>query len=444
MKVATKDLSFRNLRAGGELFGKVTVPGDKSISHRALLFGAIAKGKTIIKGLLPAEDPLSTAECLRSMGVTISPIKKGEIVEVDGVGLNGLKEPEDILDCGNSGTTMRLIIGLLAGLEDRHFILTGDKSLRKRPMKRVGQPLKVMGAKVSGRCDGDFAPLAITGKRLRGSVIGTPVASAQIKSAILLAALNAEGSTTVIEPARSRDHSERMLKAFGANLEVGGEMGRHITISPGEDLKGQSIVVPGDISSAAFWLIAGSIIPGSELIIENVGLNPTRTGILDVLERMEANIQITNKRNVAGEPVGDIQVFYKEDLKPFNIDGEIMPRLIDEIPILSVAACFCNGISKIEGASELRVKETDRLAVMTRQLKRMGAQVDEHQDGLTIYGGSELKGCELDSEDDHRVAMSLAIASIMANSNSTLSRSEAAAISYPDFWSDLKRLQQKS
>ncbi len=444
MKDPTKDQFFKNLQAGGELYGKVKVPGDKSISHRALLFGAIAKGKTIIEGLLPAEDPLSTAECLRSMGVKISPIKEGEIVEVEGVGLNGLKEPKDILNCGNSGTTMRLIIGLLAGQEDHHFILTGDKSLRNRPMKRVGQPLKIMGAKVSGRCGGEFAPLAITGQKLRGAVIGTPVASAQIKSAILLAALNAEGGTTVIEPARSRDHSERMLKAFGANLEVGGEMGRHITIFPGQDLKGQSVIIPGDISSAAFWLIAGSIIPGSELIIENVGINPTRTGIIDVLEKMEANIKLTNKRDVAGEPVGDIQVFYKGNLKPFNIDGEIMPRLVDEIPILAVAACFCNGISKIKGASELRVKETDRLAVMARQLKRMGAKLDEHPDGLTIYGGNDLKGCELDSEDDHRVAMSLAIASMMANCDSTLRRSEASAISYPDFWSDLNRLQQKN
>ena len=420
------------------------MPGDKSISHRALLFGAIAKGKTTIEGLLPSEDPLSTAECLRSMGVNISPIKKGDIVEVIGVGLNGLHEPKDILNCGNSGTTMRLIMGLLAGQEHQHFILTGDKSLRNRPMKRVGQPLKMMGAKVYGRCGGDFAPLSITGTKLRGAVIGTPVASAQIKSAILLAALNADGSTTVIEPVRSRDHSERMLKAFGANLEIGGEMGRHITIWPGKDLFSQSIVVPGDISSAAFWLVAGSVIPGSEIIIQNVGLNPTRTGILDVLEEMEADINLKNKRDVAGEPVGDIEVRYKENLKPFNLDEEIMPRLVDEIPILSVGACFCNGISKIKGASELRVKETDRLEVMARQLKRMGAKVDEHQDGLTIYGGNALKGCELDSEDDHRVAMSLAIASIIANSNSTLRRSEAAAISYPDFWSDLKKLQQKN
>ena len=444
MKVPTKDQSLRNLQKGGELFGKVKVPGDKSISHRALLFGAIAKGKTIIEGLLPAEDPISTAECLRSMGVNISQIKKGEIVEVNGVGLNGFKEPQDILNCGNSGTTMRLIMGLLAGQEDHHFILTGDKSLRNRPMKRVGQPLKMMGAKISGRCGGDLAPLSVTGSNLRGAVIGTPVASAQIKSAILLAALNAEGLTTVIEPARSRDHSERMLKAFGANIEVGGEMGRHITLTPGKDLKGQSIIVPGDISSAAFWLIAGSIVPGSELIIENVGLNPTRTGILDVLEAMDANIKVTNKRNVAGEPVGDIKVLHKENLKPFKLDDEIIPRLVDEIPILSVAACFCNGVSQIKGASELRVKETDRLEVMARQLKRMGAKVEEHPDGLTIHGGYILNGCELDSEDDHRIAMSLAIASIMANSNSTLRRSEAAAISYPEFWNDLNRLHQKN
>ena len=444
MKVPTEEKLLRALKKGGKLCGKVKVPGDKSISHRALLFGSIAVGKTRIEGLLPAEDPLSTAQCLRAMGVKISPIKKGNIVEVEGVGLNGLEEPQDILNCGNSGTTMRLIMGLLAGQENHHFILTGDKSLRNRPMRRVGQPLKMMGANVSGRRSGDLAPLSIIGKKLKGAVIGTPVASAQIKSAILLAALNAEGSTTVIEPARSRDHSERMLKAFGANVEVGGEMGRHITVHPGNDLKGQSIIVPGDISSAAFWLIAGSIIPGSELIVENVGLNPTRTGILDVLERMEACINVINKRDVAGEPVGDIEVFYKESLKPFKIDGEIIPRLVDEIPILSVAACFCDGVSQIKGASELRVKETDRLEVMATQLKKMGAKVDEYQDGLTIYGGNNLKGSELDSEDDHRIAMSLAIASIMANSNSTLRRSEAAAISYPDFWDDLKRLQQRN
>ncbi len=438
-----KDQPIRTLSERGRLLGHVCVPGDKSISHRALLFGAISEGITTIKGLLPAEDPISTANCLRAMGVKISPISKEEIITVHGVGLNGLKEPIDILNCGNSGTTMRLMLGLLVGQTNQHFVLTGDKSLCQRPMKRVGQPLKIMGGQVSGRCEGNYAPLSVEGKNLRGAVIGTPVASAQIKSAILLAALTADGPTTVIEPAQSRDHSERMLKAFGANLKVGGEMGRHITVTPGAILKGQSITVPGDISSAAFWLVAGSIIPGSEITIENVGLNPTRTGILEILQQMGADLDLLNTKDIAGEPVGDICVRYKQNLNAFNLTDEIMPRLIDEVPILSVAACFCNGTSKITGASELRIKETDRLAVMARQLSAMGAKIDEHSDGLTIQGKEPLHGCHLDSETDHRVAMSLAIASIMANGPSTMSRSDASAVSYPDFWNDLKRLQKK-
>ena len=432
---------LRSLFHGGHLSGKVRVPGDKSISHRALLFGAIAEGITTIEGILPAEDPSSTAICLRSMGVKISEIKKDKKVEVIGVGLDGLQEPEEILDCGNSGTTMRLMLGLLVGREGRHFVLTGDKSLSKRPMKRVGNPLKLMGASINGRSDGNLAPLSVLGKQLHGAVIGTPVASAQIKSAILLAALTAEGGTSVIEPAQSRDHSERMLKAFGANLEVGGEMSRHIKIWPGSKLKGQLVVVPGDISSAAFWLIAGSIVPNSSITIENVGLNPTRIGILEIMKQMNANFELINVRDVAGEPVGDIHVTHSSQLKAFSLSGEIMPRLIDEVPILIVAACFCNGVSKITGASELRVKETDRLSVMARQLSRMGAKIEEHEDGLTIQGGSKLNGCLLDSETDHRVAMSLAIASIMAESDSEMIRSDAAAVSYPEFWDDLKRLQ---
>tara|TARA_Y100001968_G_scaffold216374_1_gene199094 strand:+ start:1387 stop:2652 length:1266 start_codon:yes stop_codon:yes gene_type:complete len=420
------------------------VPGDKSISHRALLFGAISEGTTIIDGLLPAEDPLNTASCLRAMGVIISPIEKGNTVQVQGVGLDGLKEPEEILDCGNSGTTMRLLLGLLVGRKGRHFVLTGDNSLRKRPMKRVSQPLKLMGGKINGRSDGNLAPLSVTGQDLHGAIIGTPVASAQVKSAILLAALTAEGGTSVIEPARSRDHSERMLKAFGANIEVGGEMGRHIKIWPGSKLTGQSVVVPGDISSAAFWLIAGVLVPGSNLIIENVGLNPTRTGVLEVMKQMEANFDLINLKDVAGEPVGDIQVTHTKGLKAFNLDANIIPRLVDEVPILTVAACFCDGVSKISGASELRVKETDRLSVIAKQLTNMGAKIEESPDGLTIHGGIQLQGSSLDSETDHRIAMSLAIASLMATSDSTMIRSNAAAVSYPDFWDDLKRLRKES
>ncbi len=430
----------RNLKAGGGLNGRVRVPGDKSISHRALLFGAIAEGTTTIEGLLPAEDPISTAACLRAMGAVISPIEDGQVITVEGVGLDGLQEPGSVLDCGNSGTTMRLMLGLLAGRNGRHFVLSGDASLRRRPMQRVGQPLALMGAEVRGRDGGNLAPLAVQGRKLHGAVVGTPVASAQVKSALLLAALTAEGKTSVIEPAPSRDHSERMLRAFGADLEVGGEMGRHITVRPGAPLRGQHVVVPGDISSAAFWLVAGALIPGADLTIENVGLNPTRTGVLEVLDQMGARVEVLNRRDVAGEPVGDLRVVHGA-LKPFHFGEEVMPRLVDEVPILSVAACFCDGESRITGAEELRVKETDRLAVMARQLKAMGADIEEHPDGLTIRGGRQLRGTALDSETDHRVAMSLAIAAMMAEGDSTLARSEAAAVSYPTFWDDLARLR---
>ena len=432
--------SPRDLKAGGSLCGRVRVPGDKSISHRALLFGAIAEGTTTIDGLLPAEDPISTAACLRLMGTSISPIKSDQIVTVEGVGLDGLREPAGILDCGNSGTTMRLMLGLLAGRVGRHFVLSGDASLQKRPMNRVGHPLSLLGADVRGRDHGNLAPLAVQGQKLRGAVVGTPVASAQVKSAILLAALTADGPTSVIEPARSRDHSERMLKAFGADLEVGGEMGRHIMVRPGASLTGQHVIVPGDISSAAFWLVAGALVPGSKITVENVGLNPTRTGVLEVLEQMGASIEVLNRRDVAGEPVGDLRVSHGP-LRPFDFGEELMPRLVDEVPILSVAACFCDGESRIRGAAELRVKETDRLAVMARQLKLMGADIDEHSDGLSIRGGQPLRGTELDSETDHRVAMSLAIAGLMAEGDSRITRSEAAAVSYPTFWDDLERLR---
>jgi 3-phosphoshikimate 1-carboxyvinyltransferase len=428
------------LEAGGSLRGSVTVPGDKSISHRSLLFGAIAEGTTRIEGLLPAEDPLSTAACLRAMGVTVSPIADGQVVTVEGVGLDGLHEPADVLDCGNSGTTMRLMLGLLAGRAGRHFVLSGDASLRSRPMRRVGAPLAQMGARIHGRDDGNLAPLAVLGQTLHGSVIGTPVASAQVKSALLLAALTANGPTTVIEPAPTRDHSERMLRAFGADLEVDGDQGRFITVRPGPALEGQTVVVPGDISSAAFWLVAAAITPGAELTVENVGLNPSRTGILDVLAAMGARITVLNSRDVAGEPVGDLHVQHGP-LRAFRIEEPMIPRLVDEIPVLAVAACCAVGVSRISGAAELRVKETDRLAVMARQLTAMGARLQEHEDGLSIEGPTPLHGAEVDSETDHRVAMSLAVASLVARGDTLLGRPEAAAVSYPGFWEDLARLR---
>ena len=430
----------RSITAGGCLRGRIRVPGDKSISHRALLLGAISEGQTTIHGLLQAEDPFSTAECLRSLGVIISPLgNSNHPVIVQGVGLGGLKEPDVILDCGNSGTTMRLMLGLLAGQQKHHFVLSGDASLRQRPMQRVGKPLAIMGAHITGRREGNLAPLAVLGQQLHGAVINTSVASAQVKSALLLAALTANGSTTVIESARSRDHSERMLRAFGADLNIGGDIEHHIHVQPGATLWGQTIVVPGDLSSAAFWLVAGALLPGSDLIIENVGLNPTRAGILDVLEQMSARVEILNLHDVAGEPVGDLRV-YPSILEPFFIEEKIVPRLIDEIPVLVVAACFCKGMSQIQGAAELRFKESDRLAVMVRQLRLMGADIDEYEDGLVIRGGRELRGADLDSEADHRVAMSLAIAALMASGASRLYRYSVTAVSYPQFWEDLDRL----
>ncbi len=430
----------RTLKGGGSLQGNVTVPGDKSISHRALIIGSIAQGETLINGFLHSEDPISTANCLKSLGVNIPQIYENEPFQIRGLGLEGFIEPSEVLNCGNSGTTMRLLMGALAGKENRNFILTGDNSLSERPMGRVCKPLRLMGGQLFGRENGRKAPITVVGQKLKGCLIGTPVASAQVKSAILLAGLTASGATSVIEPASSRDHTERMLKAFGADIEIRGELGRNVVINPGKDLCGQEIQIPGDISSAAFWMIAASIVPNSNINIKNVGLNPTRTGILNVMDLMGCDYKIIDKRTVAGEPIGTVNVKTAKTLKPFLIEGDILPKLIDEIPILTVAACFCEGISHINDASELRVKETDRLKVMTRQLRKMGANIKEKEDGLIISGNSKLIGAEVDSETDHRVSMSLAIASLIAKGTSIINRSDASNVSYPSFWEDLSKL----
>ena len=303
-------------------------------------------------------------------------------------------------------------MGLLAGQKDKHFILTGDKSLIERPMGRVCKPLRMMGGKLFGREGGNKAPISISGALLKGCVIGTPIASAQVKSAILLAGLTATGPTSVIEPASSRDHTERMLNAFGADIKIRGELGRNVVINPGRDLKGQKILIPGDISSASFWMIAASIIPNSNITIKNVGLNPTRIGILKVMDMMGCDYKIDEQSTIAGEMIGNISVKTANELKPFTIQGDILPKLIDEIPILTVAACYCGGISYINDASELRVKETDRLKVMARQLNKFGANIIEKHDGLIINGDSKFIGTDVDSETDHRVAMSLALSLI--------------------------------
>jgi len=420
------------------LRGTIRVPGDKSISHRALMLGAIAEGETTIEGLLLGEDPRRTASCFRAMGAEISELN-AEKVTVRGVGLGQLQEPADILNAGNSGTTLRLMLGLLASHPGCFFGVTGDSSLRSRPMSRVVKPLEQMGAMIWGRKDSALAPLAVRGQQLKGIHYNSPIASAQVKSCILLAGLSATGKTTVTEPSLSRDHSERMLQAFGADLSVDPATNSVTVTGNAAVLKGQTVIVPGDISSAAFWLVAAAVVPGSELVVANVGVNPTRTGILEALAMMEADITLENQRVVTGEPVADLRVRHSK-LKSCKIAGSMIPRLIDEIPILAVAATFAEGTTVIQDAAELRVKESDRLAVTASELNRMGAKITELPDGLEITGGTSLVGTEADSYTDHRIAMSLAIAALNARGTTTIRRAEAAAISYPNFVSTLRQV----
>jgi len=402
------------------------------------MLGAIAHGETTIEGLLLGEDPRSTAKCFSLLGASVSELN-AELVTVKGVGIGELQEPVEVLDAGNSGTTMRLMLGILASHPGRFYAVTGDSSLRSRPMSRVIKPLQQMGAQIWGRKGNSLAPLAILGQQLKGIHYHSPIASAQVKSCILLAGLMASGETTVTEPALSRDHSERMLRAFGAKLTVDPET-CSVTVRGQAQLQGQKVIVPGDISSAAFWLVAGAIVPGSELVVENVGVNPTRTGILEALEMMGADIQLQNQREAAGEPVADILVRYSSELRGCTIAGDLIPRLIDEIPILAVAAAFANGTTIIRDAAELRVKESDRLAVTAAELNRMGAKITELPDGLEITGGTPLTGADVDSYTDHRIAMSLAIAALNAKGVTNIQRAEAAAISYPDFTATLQQL----
>lgn len=401
------------------------------------MLGALAEGETTIQGLLLGEDPRSTAACFTAMGATISELNT-TLVTVMGIGLGQIQEPATVLDAGNSGTTMRLMLGILASHPDKFFTVTGDDSLRSRPMSRVVKPLTEMGSQIWGRKGNSLAPLAIRGQVLQPIHYYSPIASAQVKSAILFAGLMTYGRTTVTEPTLSRDHSERMLRAFGAQIDIDPQT-HSATVTGYPTLRGQQVVVPGDISSAAFWLVAGSIVPGSELYIENVGINPTRTGILVALELMGANITVENQREVAGEPVADLRVKYSK-LKACEISGDLIPSLIDEVPILAVAAIFAEGTTVIRDAGELRVKESDRIQVMASQLTKMGARVTELPDGLEITGGGSLVGADLDSYTDHRIAMSLAIAAMMASGTTTIDRSEAASVSYPTFFDSLRSI----
>ncbi len=415
----------------GPLRGEITVPGDKSISHRAVMLGALANGTTHITGFLMGEDCLSTIDCFRKMGVEIE-ITDSEVI-VEGVGLHGLCAPEETLYTGNSGTTTRLLCGILAG-QPFTATLNGDASIQKRPMGRVIKPLREMGASIEGKND-NYCPLTLYPSELYGIEYRLPVASAQLKSAILLAGLYAEGQTTVIEPAPSRDHTERMFRALGVEVETHGST---ITLEPPEDLYAVDIRVPGDISSAAFFLVAGAIVEGSELTIRNVGVNPTRTGILDVLHEMGADISISNFHDDA-EPVCDLTVKHSM-LRGVEIGGSIIPRLIDELPVIAVAAAYAEGETVIRDAQELKVKESNRIAAMVTELKKAGVDAEETADGMIIRGGKRPHGAAFETYKDHRIAMSLAVLALAARSACRIDEPEVVAISYPDFFHTLERL----
>jgi 3-phosphoshikimate 1-carboxyvinyltransferase len=411
------------------LAGAVEVPGDKSISHRAALFGALAEGRTEITGFLEGEDCQNTLKAVRALGASVTRKGPGHYL-VDGAGLMGLTEPEDVIDCGNSGTTARLLLGVLAG-QPFWSMLTGDDSLRRRPMGRVAEPLRRMGATVVGRAGGARLPLAVCGTRpLKALHFSSPVASAQVKTALLLAGLWADGPVTVEEPALSRDHTERMLASFGARLAAA--PGR-VSITPGGRLTGQPVAVPGDISSAAFFLVAGAMLPEAQITLKNIGVNPTRTGVLDVLNRMGARItQEPEGVSGAAEPAADLSVSAAA-LRGTDIGGELIPRLIDEIPVLAVAACVAQGVTRIRDAAELRVKESDRIATIAAQLERMGAEINEQPDGLQIRGGRRLRGAVVQSGGDHRVAMALVVAGLAAEGATVVEDTACIATSFPGF-----------
>ena len=423
----------RVVRRPPKLAGVVTPPGDKSISHRSLMLNSIATGEAHVSGLGRGDDVVSTMRCLQQLGATIEEDTRPNSVRIQGVGPT-LREPEDILDAGNSGTSMRLLGGLVAG-QGFLSVLTGDASLRSRPMGRIVHPLQMMGARISGRHGDTLAPLAISGGDLRAIEYTMPVASAQVKSALLLAGLSASGPTVLHQPAFSRDHTERMMGAMGAAID---EDGLTLTLQPA-NLRPVDVVVPSDISSAAFWLVAGCCHPDADVVVEGVGINPSRTGILDALETMGADIALENEREEGGEPVADLRVRSCQ-LRGAEIGGDLIPRLIDEIPVLAVAACYAEGETVIRDAQELRVKESDRLASTTSLLTALGARVEERPDGLVIQGIGRLHGATVPSYNDHRLAMAMAVAGLASSSEVTVEGAEAASVSYPNFWDHLTLL----
>jgi len=413
------------------LKGEIITPPDKSISHRAVMFSSLSKGRSIIRNPLIAEDTHSTMNAFRALGVSID--EASDNVTVDSKGI--LTEPSGTLDCGNSGTTMRLMSGVLAGQPFRS-VLAGDESLSRRPMRRVMEPLRLMGANISASRDDNYPPLTINGGGLKPITYDMPVVSAQVKSAVMLAGLYADGVTVIREKDRSRDHTERMLPAYGAEVSVDGP---YIRIKGGTALSAVDMEVPGDFSSAAFFVVAATIIKGSELIIRSTGLNPTRIGMLHVLGMMGADVRIENRRMVSGEPVGDL-VCTHSPLKGVDVDPSMVPSLIDEFPVLCVAAALAEGTTRISGAEELRVKESDRISVVASALRKMGVNVEEYPDGMSIEGRESLEGAAIDSMGDHRIAMAFAVASLAAKGMTVIERSEAVSVSFPAFFDTLKKV----
>jgi 3-phosphoshikimate 1-carboxyvinyltransferase len=431
-----KQDNIRKVKPCHRLEGEIALPGDKSISHRAAIFNSLAKGKAQVSNFAPGRDCLATVSCLKALGVKISREVLGNLL-ISGTGCDGLREASDVLHAWNSATTMRLLSGLLS-TQPFLSIVTGDASLRSRPMGRLIEPLRFMGAEIYGREKDSFAPLVIKGGKLRGAELFLPLPSAQVKSAILLAGLFAQSLTVLHQPVPSRDHSERLLKRMGAQLESNGSS---ISLSPlTSPLSPISLCVPGDTSSAAYFLVAGAIHTNARVIVRNCGINPTRTGMIDALLAMGARLRIVNERQEADEPLADI-VVESSELRGIEIDGDIIPRLIDEIPILAVAACVAKGKTVIRGAAELRVKESDRIASVSRELSKMGAEIEELPDGMVIHGGKVLLGAEVDSHSDHRLAMSLAIAGLIAEGETTINHARVAQVSYPAFWQDMLSLR---
>ena len=425
----------QTVRSPERLAGTLAVPGDKSVSHRALILNAIAQGTATVTGLSDGADVRSTASCLRAMGVAIEPLDEPGSFRVAGPG-PALDEPADLLDAGNSGTSMRLLSGLLAG-QDFLSVITGDGSLRSRPMGRIVQPLQQMGAAIMGRGGDTLAPLAIRGGSLRSIEYDLPVASAQVKSCLMLAGLSAPGPTVLRQPALSRDHTERMMTAMGARVETDGLT---LTLHPAR-LNAVDVAVPGDISSAAFWMVAGLIHPNARVVITGVGLNPSRAGIIDALRMMGAGdaLRLENRRVEGGEPVADV-VASSGSLRGIDLGGDIIPIMIDELPVLAVAACFAAGDTLIRDAAELRVKESDRIATTVSELTRLGGRLEPRADGILIHGTGRLAGAAVESHGDHRLAMATAVAGLAASGETVIHGAADAAVSYPAFWEHLASL----